>query len=67
MPERLTPFAFEEQLVRCRLDEHGEPWFVAKDVAVALGYQWNREETPACGSSAVPPSSVPSPSPSPGA
>ena len=40
MPERLTPFAFEEQLVRCRLDEHGEPWFVAKDVAVALGYQW---------------------------
>ena len=40
MPERLTPFAFEEQLVRCRLDEHGEPWFVAKDVALALGYQW---------------------------
>ena len=41
MPEPLTPFAFEEQLVRCRLDEHGEPWFVAKDVALALGYQWN--------------------------
>lgn len=41
MPESLTPFAFEEQLVRCRLDEHGEPWFVAKDVALALGYQWN--------------------------
>ena len=40
MPERLTPFAFEEQLVRCRLDERGEPWFVAKDVALALGYQW---------------------------
>ena len=41
MPERLMPFAFEEQLVRCRLDERGEPWFVAKDVALALGYQWN--------------------------
>ena len=41
MTERLMPFAFEEQLVRCRLDEHGEPWFVAKDVALALGYQWN--------------------------
>lgn len=41
MTEQLMPFAFEEQLVRCRLDEHGEPWFVAKDVALALGYQWN--------------------------
>ena len=41
MTERLMPFAFEEQLVRCRLDENGEPWFVAKDVALALGYQWN--------------------------
>ena len=40
MTERLMPFAFEEQLVRCRLDERGEPWFVAKDVALALGYQW---------------------------
>ena len=45
MPERLTPFAFEEQLVRCRLDEHGEPWFVAKDVALALGYIWKRAAT----------------------
>lgn len=36
MPESLTPFAFEEQLVRCRLDEHGEPWFVAKDVCRIL-------------------------------
>lgn len=41
MTERLMPFAFEEQLMRCRLDENGEPWFVAKDVALALGYQWN--------------------------
>ena len=37
------------------------------DELASLGYQWNREETTACGSSAVPPSSVPSPYPSPGA
>ena len=43
MPERLTPFAFEEQLVRCRLDEHGEPWFVAKDVCRVLGLENNRD------------------------
>ena len=45
MTERLMPFAFEEQLVRCRLDERGEPWFVAKDVALALGYIWKRAAT----------------------
>lgn len=37
----LTPFAFDEDMVRVICDEHGEPWFVAKDVAKALGYQWN--------------------------
>ena len=37
------------------------------DELSSLGYQWNREETPACGSSAVPPSPELSPSPSPGA
>lgn len=37
----LVSFAFEDSLVRSRLDENGEPWFVAKDVALALGYQWN--------------------------
>ena len=36
----LVSFAFEDSLVRSRLDENGEPWFVAKDVALALGYQW---------------------------
>lgn len=37
----LLPFAFEDKLVRTLLDAQGEPWFVAKDVALALGYQWN--------------------------
>lgn len=37
----LTPFAFGENLVRTLTDEQGNPWFVAKDVALALGYEWN--------------------------
>ena len=37
----LVPFAFGENLVRSMLDEAGNPWFVAKDVALALNYQWN--------------------------
>ena len=37
----LVPFAFGENLVRSMLDEKGDPWFVAKDVALALNYQWN--------------------------
>lgn len=41
MSNAIQPFAFEEKLVRTLLDEQGEPWFVAKDVALALGYQWN--------------------------
>ena len=41
MPSSLTPFAFGEHLVRSITDENGDPWFVAKDVALALGYQWN--------------------------
>ena len=40
MPSSLTPFAFGENLVRTITDESGNPWFVAKDVALALGYQW---------------------------
>ena len=43
MTEQLMPFAFEEQLVRCRLDEHGEPWFVARDVCRVLGLENNRD------------------------
>lgn len=37
----IIPFAFDAALVRVVLDDAGEPWFVAKDVALALGYQWN--------------------------
>ena len=29
----LVPFAFGENLVRSMLDEGGNPWFVAKDIA----------------------------------
>jgi anti-repressor protein len=32
----LQPFAFGEQQVRVVTDEHGEPWFVAADVAAIL-------------------------------
>ena len=41
MSNAIQPFAFEDKLVRTVPDEQGEPWFVAKDVALALGYQWN--------------------------
>lgn len=34
----LQPFSFENHPVRIVLDEKGEPWWAAKDVAVALGY-----------------------------
>ena len=34
----LVPFAFDDALVRVHLDENGNPWFVAKDVARALEY-----------------------------
>ena len=37
----LTPFAFGDALVRIVADEHGDPLFIAKDVALALGYAWN--------------------------
>ena len=39
--DKIMPFAFGDNLVRTILDENNEPWFVAKDVALALGYQWN--------------------------
>ncbi|MDE6735353.1 MAG: Bro-N domain-containing protein, partial [Desulfovibrio sp.] len=38
--DQLMPFAFGDNLVRVLRDENGEPWFVAKDVARALDYQW---------------------------
>ncbi|WP_394027498.1 BRO-N domain-containing protein [Desulfovibrio falkowii] len=37
----IIPFAFDSALVRVVLDDAGESWFCAKDVALALGYQWN--------------------------
>ena len=37
----VIPFAFDSALVRVVLDDAGEPWYCAKDVALALGYQWN--------------------------
>lgn len=37
----LMPLAFEESLVRVIPDQNGESLFVAKDVALALGYEWN--------------------------
>ncbi len=36
---RLIPFDFESKTVRVLTDDHGEPLFVAKDVAEALGYK----------------------------
>ncbi|WP_445157634.1 BRO-N domain-containing protein [Halomonas sp. E14] len=37
---QLTPFTFDERQVRVIQGEDGEPRFVAKDVAEALGYVW---------------------------
>ncbi|MBD8894793.1 hypothetical protein IG626_02155 [Desulfovibrio desulfuricans] len=40
MSTNCIPFAFDSALVRVIMDDRGEPWFVAKDIALALGYQW---------------------------
>lgn len=37
----VIPFAFDAALVRVVLNDVGEPWFVAKDVASALGYAFD--------------------------
>lgn len=37
MTDQMTPFAFDDQLVRTHVDENGDPWFVAKDVCAILG------------------------------
>jgi prophage antirepressor-like protein len=34
----IVPFAFEHHQIRVLADDNGEPLFVAKDVATALGY-----------------------------
>lgn len=41
MTEAAIPFAFGDNLVRVINDVKGNPWFVAKDVALALDYEWN--------------------------
>ncbi len=35
----MTPFSFDSHEIRVITDEHGNPWWVAKDIASALGYQ----------------------------
>lgn len=35
---KIVPFQFDNQSIRVVADEHGDPLFVAKDVALALGY-----------------------------
>ena len=41
MPDTALPlFEFEGQPLRVHLDDAGEPWFVAKDAALALDYEW---------------------------
>lgn len=41
MSTNCIPFAFDCALVRVIVDEAGESWFCAKDVALALDYLWN--------------------------
>ncbi|MGP9796166.1 BRO-N domain-containing protein [Halomonas sp. 86] len=38
--QNVKPFNFEKNQVRVIQDDNGEPLFVAKDVALALGYRW---------------------------
>ena len=39
MRMQVLPYVFQEQLVRARLDEQDNPWFVAKDVCAVLDIQ----------------------------
>jgi len=38
MANTLAPFSFESHSIRVLTDDHGSAWFVARDVASALGY-----------------------------
>ncbi len=38
LPQVVHSFQFDHLPIRVLTDEHGEPWFVGKDVAVLLGY-----------------------------
>lgn len=40
---QLTPFAFGDNMLRVRMDENGNPWFVAKDVCRVLDITNNRD------------------------
>lgn len=40
-PSPPVSFGFGENTVRVHTDANGSPWFVAKDVALALEYEWN--------------------------
>lgn len=42
--KQVVPFNFEQHTVRTVVID-GEPWFVAKDVAMALGYNWHATMT----------------------
>ncbi|MFV0348356.1 MAG: Bro-N domain-containing protein [Halodesulfovibrio sp.] len=37
----VIPFGFDDNLVRVVHNDDGEPLFVAKDIAISLGYSWN--------------------------
>lgn len=41
--QNLTPYVFEDELVRVRQDENGNAWFVAKDVCNVLRLENNRQ------------------------
>jgi len=41
MATDLIPFSFESNEIRATQDEHGNPWFVAKDVCAALSVAWS--------------------------
>lgn len=41
MSTDLIPFSFESHEIRTTQDEQGNPWFVAKDVCVALNISWS--------------------------
>ena len=38
MPNELLPFKFHNHTLSIILDEQGEPWFIAKEVAEILQY-----------------------------
>ena len=39
----ITPFAFGDNLIRIFKDRQGDPWWVAKDVCLALGIEFYRD------------------------